>query len=139
MDGSKTTIAQNAKGPYCRRLLYFFLLILRLRCPVSGVYPATWTAHAAPVLIHLFRCTAIIFAAAAAATATVAASVGVEECCKSPGHLKDGHMGFRERTACRTVSHQFKKFGHLGWENRPGEHCKSVVGACCCILLLVGS
>ena len=74
MDGSKTTIAQSAKGPYCRRLFYFFFLILRLRCPVSGVYPATWTAHVAPVLIHLFHCTAIIFAAVAAATATVAAS-----------------------------------------------------------------
>ena len=76
LDGSKTTIAQNAKGPYCRRLLYIFLLllILRLRCPVSGVYPATWTAHVTPVLIHLFHCTAIIFAAVAAATDTVAAS-----------------------------------------------------------------
>ena len=56
-----------------------------------------------------------------------------------PGHLQDGHMGFREWAACRTVSHQFKNFGHLGWENRPGVHCKSGVGAGCCILLLVGS
>ena len=47
-------------------LLVSVLLCSRLRCPVSGVYPATWTAHAAPVLIHLFHCTAIIFAAVSA-------------------------------------------------------------------------
>ena len=45
----------------------FLLLWFRLRCPARGVYPATEAAHAAPVLIHLFHCTAIIFAAVAAA------------------------------------------------------------------------
>ena len=40
------------------------LLTSRLCCPARGVYPATQTAHAAPVLIYLFRCTATIFAAA---------------------------------------------------------------------------
>ena len=36
----------------------------RLRCPARGVYPATQTAPAAPVLVHLFRRTATISAAA---------------------------------------------------------------------------
>ena len=46
-------------------LVVSVLLRCRLCCPARGVYPATQTAHAAPaLLIHLFRCTAIIFAAA---------------------------------------------------------------------------
>ena len=36
--------------------------------PARGVYPATKTAHATLVLIHIFRCTTFIFAADAAAT-----------------------------------------------------------------------
>ena len=65
-------------------LIVLVLLRCRLRFPVRGVYPATWTAHAAPVLIHLFHCTAIIFAAVAAAAATVAASAPASVAAAAP-------------------------------------------------------
>ena len=45
-------------------LVVSVLLRCRLRCPARGVYPATQTAPVAPVLIHISRCTAIIFSAA---------------------------------------------------------------------------
>ena len=45
-------------------LLVVVLLCSRLRCSARGEHPATQAAHAAPLLIHLFRCTATIFAAA---------------------------------------------------------------------------
>ena len=44
-------------------LVVIVLLRCRLCFPARGVYPATQTAHAAPALIHLFRCTALNFAA----------------------------------------------------------------------------
>ena len=65
--GAAEAVPNFATGPARSRktlllpppLLVSMLLPSRLCCPAHGVYPATQTAHVAPVLIHLFRCTAM--------------------------------------------------------------------------------